>query len=64
MIDARDDHGDDNPSGKRSVFQGPGCNDNDDPNRDNTLSIAVPDRPTPNGSVTGISRHRIERLAM
>jgi hypothetical protein len=54
MTDARNGYGD--PSSKRSALQEPGCNDNDDPNHDNALSLAVPDVRTPNGSIIAISR--------
>ena len=59
MTDARAGNGDGDPRSKRSASHEPGCNDNDDPNHDNTMSLAVPDCRMPNGFVTAASRQTI-----
>ena len=58
MTDTRGGYSEGNPSGRRIGWREPGCNDNDDPNNDSTMSLAVPDRGTPNGFVTAASSRR------
>ena len=46
---------------KRPALREAGCNDNDEPNHDNTMTLAVPDRRRSNGFVTAASRQTVAK---
>jgi len=61
MTNSHGGYGDGDPSDKRSASHEPGCNDNDDPDRDNTLSLALFARRRSNGVVALVSKQTAVR---
>jgi len=61
MTDAGAGYGERKPFDKRAALRAPGCNDNDDPNHDNTVSLAVPDRWISPGFIAAASGQTVAR---